>query len=89
MALRREQLAAKATDLPALPAINREPVHPFCQCRPAADGSQWLSEDYWFCEMFGGVILAPIAVAHLKEMPITPDQHTLDSIVALDAKEEA
>jgi hypothetical protein len=40
----------------------------------------WFSEDYTLCQRLGGVHLLPIAVGHLKTIPIYPDAETIDAI---------
>lgn len=88
MAVRRDKLQELADKLPTLQAINRTPIKPFCQCRPNEAGDMWLSEDWFFSEAMGGVILHTIGVAHLKRMPIEPDAHTLNMVSHPDAAEQ-
>lgn len=45
-----------------------------------AKNGEWWSEDYTLCERLGGVHLIPIAVGHLKTIPIYPDQETVRKI---------
>lgn len=45
-----------------------------------ASRGEWFSEDYTLCERLGGVHLLPIAVGHLKTIPIYPDAETLAAI---------
>lgn len=40
----------------------------------------WFSEDYMLCYRLGGVDLLPIAVGHLKTIPIYPDDVTVAKI---------
>lgn len=51
----------------------------FTHSRARPDGAWW-SEDYTLCERLGGVHLLPIAVGHLKTIPIFPDDQTIASI---------
>lgn len=39
--------------------------------------SRWYGEDYWLCARLGGVDVLPIAVGHLKTVPLVPDEETL------------
>lgn len=41
---------------------------------------EWIGEDFWFCLHFGGVILSPIPVGHLKQLPLWPDDETLTAV---------
>lgn len=40
-------------------------------------GGKWFSEDFELCHRLGGVHLLPIAVGHLKTIPIYPDDETV------------
>lgn len=40
----------------------------------------WLGEDYWLCIRLGGVDLLPIAVGHLKTIPLYADDETIRMI---------
>lgn len=40
----------------------------------------WYSEDYRLCQRLGGVYMLPIAVGHLKVLPIYPDDETIAAI---------
>lgn len=51
----------------------------FTSSRAKADG-QWWSEDFELSYRLGGVHLLPIAVGHLKTIPIFPDEQTITSI---------
>jgi hypothetical protein len=51
----------------------------FTSSAARADG-QWWSEDFTLSERLGGVHLLPIAVGHLKTIPIFPDEETINSI---------
>jgi hypothetical protein len=42
---------------------------------------EWLPEDFWFCHHFGGVVLLPVAIGHIKPMPLWPDDRMLREIV--------
>lgn len=41
---------------------------------------EWIGEDFWFCLHFDGVILSPIPIGHLKQIPLFPDDATLESV---------
>lgn len=88
MAVQRAHLVRMAEALGTVSAINGNAIHPFCQS--AARAHAWFSEDYWFCDLMGGVDLLPMAVAHLKKIPLTADAHTIDRVLsgALDVPEE-
>lgn len=45
----------------------------------ARDG-RWMGEDFTLCEALGGVRLLPLAVGHVKPVPIWPDDETLTRI---------
>ncbi len=42
---------------------------------------EWLPEDFWFCHHFGGVVLLPLPVGHIKPMPLWPDERMLREIM--------
>lgn len=42
----------------------------------------WIGEDYWLSIRLGGVELLPIAVGHLKMIPLFADRTTLEKIAA-------
>lgn len=44
------------------------------------DDGAWWSEDFTLCARLGGVNLLPIAVGHLKTIPIYPDEETIQAI---------
>jgi len=44
--------------------------------------TRWVGEDYWFCYQLGGVDLLPIAVGHLKTIPLFASDETLQKIAA-------
>ncbi len=46
----------------------------------AAYDGVWCAEDYTLCRRLGGVHLLPIAVGHVKLMPIYPDEETVHLI---------
>lgn len=54
-------------------------AYEFCVAGPV-DGV-WRQEDKCFCEVFGGVELAPIIVAHMKVMPMMPDRPSMERIL--------
>lgn len=93
LAVRRDKLAEYAETLGGkLPGMNKNLIYPFCQSRVSRDGKEWHAEDYWFCDGMGGVVLKPLGVGHLKRVPLTPDQHTLDMIAdpkATEARQKA
>lgn len=41
---------------------------------------RWYGEDYWLCKRLGGVDLLPIAIGHLKMIPLTVDEETLRKV---------
>ncbi len=45
-----------------------------------AMNGEWWSEDYTLCRNLGGVHLLPMAVGHLKTIPIYPDEETVRRI---------
>lgn len=57
-------------------------IYPFCESRARYDRepAEWVAEDYDFSEKLGGVVLLPIAVGHLKTVPLYADQVTMDRI---------
>lgn len=55
-----------------------EPHHGFTWSH-AANGNYW-SEDYTLCRRLGGVHLLPIAVGHIKLVPLYPDEETIACI---------
>jgi hypothetical protein len=88
MAVQRAHLERVALAMGTVVAINGAPLYPFCQCGLKGKGNAWWSEDYWFSDLMGGVDLLPMAVAHLKKIPLTADAHTIDRVLsgALDAE---
>lgn len=88
MAVQRAHLQRVAEAMGTVVGINGAALYPFCQCGPKGKG--WFSEDYWFSDLMGGVDLLPMAVAHLKKIPLTADAHTIDRVLsgALDVPEE-
>jgi len=55
----------------------------------------WIGEDYWLSIRLGGVDVLPIAVGHLKTIPLFADESTLERVgsrfagaLAVDAGEE-
>lgn len=46
----------------------------------AALGDCWCAEDYTLCRRLGGVHLLPVAVGHMKTIPIYPDAETIECI---------
>lgn len=86
------KLEALALELGVVVGPNNSGIVPFCQCRvvtPEHDHiPRWCSEDYWLSRALGGVRLAPIAVGHLKQMDIWPDDETIKRLaegIPLDA----
>jgi len=57
-------------------------IYPFCESRARYDRepAEWVAEDYDFSEKLGGVVLLPIAVGHLKTVPLYADQVTMERI---------
>lgn len=51
----------------------------FTSSGPDGEG-QWWSEDFTLCKALGGVHLLPIAVGHLKTIPLFPDDETIKAI---------
>jgi hypothetical protein len=47
---------------------------------PDGKGGAWFSEDYQFCSRLGGVLLAPLRAAHMKMVPLEPDDATLVAV---------
>ncbi len=43
---------------------------------------RWYSEDFELCHRLGGVHLLPIAIGHLKTIPIYPDDETVRKVTA-------
>lgn len=41
----------------------------------------WVAEDRYFCELFGGVRIAPIIVGHMKSIPMAPDRDAMERIL--------
>lgn len=79
-----ERLQALADSSPRVETVNGEFCHPFTWTGPERDGDRpfWLSEDYRLSQRLGGVILEPVAVGHVKQIPIYPDTKTLEEIRA-------
>ena len=59
-------------------AIKERSYVAFTWCGP--EKNAWYSEDYRLCQRLGGVYLLPIAVGHLKVLPIYPDDETIAAI---------
>lgn len=76
MAIPRARLDALAAELEPVGTIR-----PWCLtgAHPEIPG-EWVGEDLWFCLRFGGALLAPVAIGHLKFMPLVPDEDTLARI---------
>lgn len=49
-------------------------------CGSYAEGGDWWGEDYDLSRNLGGVRLEPLAVGHIKKMPLWPDEETLQLI---------
>jgi len=41
----------------------------------------WVQEDRYFCEVFGGVYVAPIIVGHIKHVPMAPSRDAIERIL--------
>lgn len=77
MAIPRIRLARVAPTLPVVGGIRE-----WCQTgNHPAFPNEWFPEDFWFCHHFGGVVLLPIPIGHLKPMPIWPDERMLREIM--------
>lgn len=59
-----------ASQLPYVQFSDKRRIYAFCESRAHAD--KWTAEDYDFCEKLGGVDLLPIAVGHIKAIPLVP-----------------
>lgn len=59
----------------------------FTQCGLNAQGV-WRSEDYHLCERLGDVDVAPVWAVHLRTVPLTPSQETVDQVSALARQKE-
>jgi hypothetical protein len=59
-------------------------ILPFCTSGPWFNGRRniWQSDDYSFCRRLGGVYLAPIAVGHVKKVPLYPDEVSVQRAVS-------
>jgi hypothetical protein len=86
LAIPRAALLALADDSPAFEWRAGQMAWAFCESKVhyLGDGEQqrtmWIGEDYCLCLRLGGVDLLPIAVGHLKTVPLTADEETLRRI---------
>jgi hypothetical protein len=65
---------------PSLPMAGEIPE--WCQTGRHPDyPGEWLPEDFWFCHHFGGVVLLPVGIGHIKPMPLWPDERMLREIM--------
>lgn len=58
----------------------------WCRSGPHPDfPREWLPNDFWFCWHWGGVLLAPIAVGHLKMVPLWPEEAAVRELTEYQA----
>jgi hypothetical protein len=80
--MRLRELAEKSSFLKG--SAEREDIFAFCWSGPGVlrpDGPlEWLSEDYCLTGRLGGVLLAPVAVGHIKTAALWPDDTTLQRV---------
>lgn len=76
MAVSRAELQRVADALPRVKGVNGQLVWPICESK--AIGDTWMSEDYTFCDRFGGALLANFGVGHVKRVPLYPDAASID-----------
>jgi hypothetical protein len=76
----------------AIPRLRMKRVRPnlrevggipeWCQTGAHPDyPGEWLPEDFWFCHHFGGVVLLPVPIGHIKPMPLWPDERMMREIM--------
>lgn len=77
MAIPRHRMARIRPNLPVVGGITE-----WCQTGThASHPGEWFPEDFWFCQHFGGAILLPVAIGHIKPMPLWPDERMLREIM--------
>ena len=79
LAIPAEHVLRLEADSERFPSLNGEQVaFTSSQCR----GGKWYSEDFELCRRLGGVHLLPLAIGHLKTIPIYPDEETVRRIAS-------
>lgn len=77
MAIPRHRMVRVRDSLPVVGGIVE-----WCQTgEHASYPGEWFPEDFWFCHHFGGVVLLPVAIGHIKPMPLWPDERMLREIM--------
>lgn len=78
MAIPRHRMKRIRPNLPTVGGIVQ-----WCQtgAHPSYPG-EWLPEDFWFCHHFGGVVLLPVPIGHIKPMPLWPDDRMLREVMS-------
>lgn len=76
LAIPRARLEALRPKLPETGGIAE-----WCRsgAHPAYPG-EWLGNDFWFCHHFGGVLLVPVPVGHMKVTAYWPDARTIREV---------
>lgn len=77
------RLTEYANTLPDVEGPDETILKPLCQSSYVVDWEgklKWCSEDFWLSRELGGFDLLPLAVKHLKTVPLFPDEITLQAI---------
>jgi hypothetical protein len=82
LAIPRENLLELARRSPSFVWRDNRTLYEFTNSAlHLVDGQhRWYGEDYWLCHRLGGVNLLPIAVGHLKTVPLTAGDETLAKV---------
>lgn len=73
--LLRSAVQYRRDEPPALLRSEVGGIRPWCLTGPHPDlPGEWVGEDWWFCLHFGGVLLAPLGVGHVKPVALYPEQ---------------
>lgn len=76
MAIPRTRMAKIQERLPITAGI-----HEWCRTGSHPDfPDEWVPNDFWFCHHWGGVLLLPVGVGHLKQMTMWPDERMIRDI---------
>lgn len=79
LAIPAPMLLALEKESPRFPSLHGEQVA-FTASRYRS--GKWYSEDFELCRRFDGVHLLPMAIGHLKTIPIYPDEETVRKIAS-------
>jgi hypothetical protein len=76
MAIPRTRMARIQERLPVTAGI-----HEWCRSGAHPDyPDEWLPNDFWFCQLWQGVLLLPLAVGHMKPTAIWPDERMVREV---------